>query len=257
MKFGINMFGCNVEFNRDKVGFLEEVSSWGYKYIEPCICLAEIQELVDFAWFPSNLEENMELVKKYNMIVDSAHIFSFDISEEAEIFADIATKYGINKLICSISVEKITKDSYMEILPSIIEAANIFDSRGIKLLLHNSENESKAQIDGISAYEWLLNELHGKVYAQPDVGWLYAGGINPKSFLVRNAEIVKSIHYKDFRIMNNTQIEMAIGNGDVDIKSCFEFASNADIIQISDQDSSNTTMMDDLKNTMSLFLGFY
>ena len=37
MRFGINMYGVAKEFHHDPESFLKEISSFGYRRIEPCI----------------------------------------------------------------------------------------------------------------------------------------------------------------------------------------------------------------------------
>jgi len=221
MRFGVNMFGSNVEFTADKEGFLKKVSSLGYRYIEPCIMLNDIPPLKVHAWTLSDLAENAVLLNKYGLRINSAHIFTFDIGTDADKLVEIAGKYAIKQLICPVPVKEISKDTYSKAIPVLLAAAEKFSKAGIELLLHNGENESRIRIDGVSAYEWILRELKGKVFAQPDVGWLLAGGVDPEEFLWRNEDIVRSLHYKDFKVSGDTHKETAIGTGDVDMMACF------------------------------------
>ena len=123
------------------------------------------------------------------------------------------------------------------------------------MLLHNGELDSCTLIDGIPAYEWLLNRLAGKFFAQVDVGWLLYAGIDPEEFLWKHEEQVRSLHYKDFKKSGASFKETPIGTGLVDMMGCFQFARYAEIIQLADQDAASSTFLGDYENLMNAFRG--
>ncbi|MBR6396834.1 MAG: hypothetical protein IKS09_07690, partial [Lachnospiraceae bacterium] len=194
MRFGVNLFGSNIEFTKDKEGFLKAISELGYRYVEPCIRFMDVPGLNEHAWSLDELSENFVLLKKYGLKIYSAHIFSADIKKDAGALVGLAKGYEIKQFICPVMVKEHTKEAYEGLIPVISSVADTLKEAGAELLLHNGENESKARIEGLSAYEWLLHKLKGKAYAQPDVGWLYAGGTDPESFLWRNEDQIRSLH---------------------------------------------------------------
>ena len=113
------------------------------------------------------------------------------------------------------------------------------EKEGISLLIHNDAAASGNRVGGKSVYEAFL-ELSG-AYAQPDVGWLLHGGIDPEAFLWRNKDWIRSLHYKDMDASGN---EVPIGTGAVDMAACFQFARAAELIQYADQDSSDDFFSD-------------
>ncbi|MBP5305671.1 MAG: PD40 domain-containing protein [Lachnospiraceae bacterium] len=253
MRFGVNLFGSTVEFTKDKEGFLKKISELGYRYVEPCISFIDAPGLREHAWSLTELKENYDLLKKYGLKINSVHVFSADIKNDAAALADLAGEYDIKQFICPLMVKEQTKEAYEGLIPVLSSVSDTLKEAGAELLLHNSENESKARIEGVSAYEWVLHKLKGKAYAQPDVGWLYAGGTDPEEFLWRNEDQIRSLHYKDFKKTGDTFTEVAIGTGDIDMMAAFQFARYAEVIQISDQDSAATTMLADLESTAGKF----
>ncbi|WP_051209198.1 PD40 domain-containing protein [Butyrivibrio sp. WCD3002] len=125
---------------------------------------------------------------------------------------------------------------------------------GCQLLIHNEDADIKTKINGVSAYEYLLEICLGKVYAQVDAGWAMHAGENPVSLLWRNKDLVKSVHYKDFeKDADGSFREVRIGDGELDVGSVFQFARAQGLIQIADQDSSDGDIIDDLKHFRESF----
>ena len=53
-----------------------------------------------------------------------------------------------------------------------MKAADMLETFGVRLLLHNEAGDIQAKIAGKTAYEHLLDLCMGKVGAQVDVGWV-------------------------------------------------------------------------------------
>ncbi len=237
------MWGLNPSFLDDKENFLKRITKAGLRYMEPCLVLDPIPELKRFTWTPEDFKENEPLLKKYGVLTDSVHVFTPDIYDDAERIIPLAKQYGIKHVVLPCPKFE-AKEAYEGLAPYISEAGDEFAKAGIELLIHNGKEESEAQIDGISAYEWLIKNTGKNVYAEPDIGWLLYGGTDPEEFLWKYEDKVKLLHYKDVKKTDGVYDEVEIGTGDVDCPACFQFARAKEIIQILDQDGSDGDFLD-------------
>lgn len=256
MRFGIQLYGVDKkskEYPEDFFGFLSES---GYRTVEPCILLRDHGAFSGKGWTEEDMSRYMPILKNAGLEVLSCHVLTKEPEAVTEEMAVLAVRYGIRQFVwnCPDTVEE---QAFKKFAGICMAAADRLKECKAQLLLHNGAKEIAENINGKPAYEWLLEECGGKVGAQPDVGWIFAGGTEPEAFLWRNAEYIKSIHYKDFKKDINTGMfyETAIGRGEVDIKSCFQFARAMEIPQFADQDSSREDITKDIKETAVFLSG--
>lgn len=233
MRYGLQMFGLNPIFLRDKDAFLKRVTAAGYRYLEPCLMLDPIPGMEEHAWTEADFEENRPLLEKYGVQIHSCHVFTQDISADLSRLVPFAKKYGIRQLVLPCP---------KEINPAVsIDLTRVGDAlkkHGIEFLLHNDKDDL--------GYAWLLNVCGDSVGAQVDVGWLLYNGIDPEAFLWKYQNKVRSLHYKDFEDTPDGLRETAVGRGLVDMMACFQFARAAEIIQIVDHDGSKGDFLEDM-----------
>lgn len=256
MKFGIQLYGLDENCKENTAIFLSALSEMGYRMAEPCILLEDSGEFGGKGWPAESIDYYMAALCEAGLKVLSCHILTKKPESAVEQMAALADKYGIRQFVWNCP-DRIDEDTYKKFAGICIAAAESLERCNARLLLHNGVKEIAEKINGKSAYEWVLEECGGKVGAQPDVGWLLAGGEEPESFLWRNAEYIESIHYKDFKkdAKSGVFYEKAAGCGEVDIKSCFQFARAREIPQFVDQDSSTADIMDDIKSAAVLLAG--
>lgn len=245
MRFGVQMYGLNPIFLKDKEAFLRRITAAGYRYVEPCLTFDPVPGLEDRLWLPSDFAENRPLLAEYGVTICSCHVFTKDLAGDLERLIALSKEYGISQLVlpCPAFETDREGDAWAAKLAA---AADTLRSVHIELLLHNDRNDSALRPDGVSRYEWLLRRCGGKVGAQADTGWLLHGGTDPETFLWRNEKIVRSLHYKDMERTAEGMREIGIGHGEVDMMACVQFARAAEIIQIADQDGSRGDFLEDL-----------
>ena len=237
MRYGIQMFGINPVFQKDPEAFLRRITAAGYRYLEPCLMMHYEEELSSHAWTLDDLAAYGPLLARFGVKINSAIIFTADLAADAEKLIPAAKSAGMQQIVM-LSPEFESEEQYRSLVPQIRKTAAVFQAAGLELLMHNGGPDCAARIGGISAYEWLLREAGGCLYAQPDVGWMLWGGVDPEEFLWRNQALVRSFHYKDFVRTAGGMQETEIGTGLVDMAACFQFARYAEVIQYADQDSS-------------------
>ncbi len=259
MRFGVNMFGMSELCRENPEQFFAHVSSLGYGQIEPCIALSELGGFEHVIWKVSDFEAYYERLVHYGLEPVSCHIFSNDFQKEIPTLEKLVKKYGVKQFVIGCPRE-INREIYEKFAEKAIALAESLTSFGAELLLHNNPQEIETQIDGISAYEWLLKACHGTVGAQADAGWLLFGGKDPEAFLWEHKAIIKSLHYKDIKgtskDMDTDGSNICLGKGKVDAFACFQFARAMGIPQIMDQDTSDVGMLEDLAEGKKLLDSF-
>ncbi len=243
MRYGVSLFGLNPLFREDPELCLARLSQAGYRYLEPCICDTAEEPFAGHVWTTAQLEEYLPLLRKFGMLVFSAHVFPQDLAGELPQLLSLAKTYGIPQLVIPCPGFE-TEAEGLENAKALTAAAEILQAEGIELLLHNSGPACARRVGGFCAYEWLLHQCGDALGAQADVGWLRHGGVDPEAFLWRNEKRIRSLHYKD---MSPEGTEVPIGRGVVDMLACFQFARAAEIIQLADQDSSPGNFLEDLE----------
>lgn len=246
MRYGLAMFGMSKAFRENPEGFLKTMSEAGYRYLEPCLYEESIPMLAPFTWTAEDWENYAPLLEKYGFFTDSIHVFPLDLSARLPEYIKLCKQHHVHQLVLPCRKQ----ENYTAYLKELTDAAELLEKEGIELLLHNGKDVSEEYLDGVSIYEWVLQNCSAKVYAQADVGWLLYGGTDPETFLWRNQNIVKSLHYKDFDAENR---EVPIGTGRVDMTACFQFARAVEIIQLADQDTVDFPA--DPQRTMDMFRG--
>ncbi len=249
MRYGVQLFGPNPLFLKDPETFLARLQKAGYRYLEPCLALDEIPDLSQRVWTTEDLDRFLPLLAKYDFAVESCHVFSRDLDSDLPALIRIAQQHHIRQYVlpCPLYSQELL---FRNMARTVSLAAEILAQEDISLLIHNDGPTSQGRVGEQSVYEAFLDLCGDAVGAQPDVGWLQFGGIDPETFLWKNQKRVRSLHYKD--VAGNPLKEVPIGTGCVDTAACFQFARAVEIVQYADQDSSEDFLAD-LDRTAALF----
>ena len=245
MRYGVQMFGINSIYLQDKLQFLTRMAVAGYRFLEPCVSLAPIEALAGHLWLPADLEADMPLLRKYGFSVESAHVFTRDLAADLPALICLSRQFGIRQYVLPCPVFS-NAEVFAAMANTISQAAEALAAEEISLLIHN---DSRSTGD----YERFLSLCSPAVGAQPDVGWLLHGGIDPETFLWKHQDRIRSLHYKDMTSGPRGMEETAIGTGLVDVTACFQFARAVEIIQYADQDGTRGDFLQDLENTANIF----
>lgn len=250
MKFGIQLYGLNEICNENAEKLFEGLKSYGYTMIEPCFAV-DHDEIATKGWPKSKIDGFMSMAACHGLSVSSCHILTQDYEAAIDLMVGYAKKYNIGQFVWGLP----HKDEVQAFVAICTKAAKKLRAVNAELLIHNGPNEISDKMEGKSVYEWFLKQCNGAVYAEPDVGWIVAGGGNPETFLRENNQYIKSIHYKDMKMaLDGSYSECALGCGVVDIDVSFKVACRLDIPHIIDQDISETDIMMDIKNSVEYLL---
>lgn len=105
-----------------------------------------------------------------------------------------------------------------------------------RLLIHNGQPDVGVTINGMTAYEYLVECCMGKAGMQFDLGWCAAGGVDPQLLLKRSADKIESLHFKDFKKPGVSDRDIYIGGGSVDSMPFVKFGLEENLPMFVDQD---------------------
>lgn len=231
MRYGLQMYGLNPIFLRDKEGFLKRIKAAGYRYLEPCLILGDFPGMEGHGWTEADFAENWPLLDQYGVTIHSCHVFTRDIFADLPRIVDIARKYAIAQIVLPCP-----KEINPAVASDLTQVGDALQRVGLQLLIHNDK--------GDLGYGWLLMASGSSVGAQVDVGWLLYNGTDPETFLWKFKHKVWSVHYKDFDAQKQ---EVCVGRGTVVMMACFQFARAMELIQIIDQDGSQGDFLEDVE----------
>ena len=194
---------------------LVKLQKIGFSYIEPCLAMEPIPGFEKAFWPKEVFSAQVPLLRSLGLQLRSAHIVGADLLREADWLLQIAREHGIRFYVVKVP-QDLDRASLDHAAADYCHLADVLADAGIRLALHNDAEEIERRVDGISAYEYLINRCQGKLYAQVDIGWMHYAGEDVLEFLERQKERVLSIHYKDF----DAQGQPAhIGQGAVKVES--------------------------------------
>ena len=246
MKTGVQLFGVLVNRrDADVPRTLEALRDMGFGQIEPCVALEDIPGMEHCIWPEGKLREYLGRVADMGLEIPSCHVFARDMAASAEALAALARDCGIRRLVVK-SPGELTEASLRRAAEDYTRAAEALAEAGAELLIHNESADIAARLDGVTAYERLLDLCGGKVFAQVDVGWALHGGEDPEALLRRNAGRVRSLHFKDFARRDGALAEVVPGHGVVDTAACLRFALDNGCPRIIDMDGFPGGMEADL-----------
>ncbi|NLO84576.1 MAG: sugar phosphate isomerase/epimerase [Clostridiales bacterium] len=250
MKFGIQMYGLRDMCKRDPKALFQNLHESGFDKFEPCVVVGETLPGMDAFWTEAEFAQNLPLLKANGLSIPSCHVFFQDPLKDAPALAAFAKKYGIPQLVigCWTAFDKPSLEAFSKKLCVIAHALQEVDAM---LLIHNGAADVSAKVDGVSAYEWVLDACGGMVFSQLDTGWMQVGGVDPVSFLERKSAVIRSLHHKDFLAGSTGTPDVAIGSGMVDTLACYRLGLAYDVPQIFDQDCG--AMLMDAQNTLKFF----
>lgn len=247
MRYGVQLYGGMPYFNANPSAFLKSLAQAGYDVIEPCLLLQG--EPLPFAWTLENLAEYVTLAKSFGLGFDSCHIFADDFSTCVPQMLKAAQIAGFKRFVVGYN-GAFTREALDAFADRCTYTCDMLAEHGLELWIHNCGAEIAAQIDGISAYEYILKRCDGKLGAQVDTGWVVCGGVDLKTLLERSEAYIRSIHHKDVTSPSLTPENVPLNRGIVDNVFAHAFALKRDLPQLVDQDSSNGWLMDDLAKSV-------
>lgn len=253
MKYGINLYGA-LKDRKDTLGALGELKALGYRAVEPCVSPEAIEGWAHVIWPAAWLKANLARIREMGLEVSSVHLVGWSAATQRNQLAELAAACGLRQLVVK-SPEALTEASVHQAAMEYMLLADALHEVGAELLVHNERADIETRFNGRTAYERLIAQCLGRVYAQVDAGWAMAGGEDPEALLWRLGPTVRSLHYKDFRVADGRLVPTPIGGGDLDVTACFQFARAMGIPQLVDLDEFGPDPAADLQASLKALSG--
>ena len=283
MIIGANTFGLKADLYRDFEGTLQRLKGIGFNAIEVCTIpdsqgmeppadlSPEVLEALrnspaaHIFWPFSTAKKRIAKMREAGFVVDSVHVNlpkngteekAETLAEEILVFAkDTDIRYFVTSPMCGLSEMK-ERTPWLQLMAAKIRAGGCF------LLMHNHAHECASE-DGTSAIEYAL-EACPDLFAEPDAGWMVAGGMDPVPFMMVYAHRILHLHLKDF-FPGKTEADgdgrfSPIGEGVLPLREVLQASKCCNLSEyglIIDQDASLGDFIEDLRtgreNVLKLF----
>lgn len=240
MDLGIQLYGpiANGSMNfRDLMAGLKNV---GYKMAEPCISLDGKSGAPTF-WQPEELADKFAVLNELGLEVISAHVSSVNYLDTIPVMCELADKYHVKQFV--VGMPEATEAAVKERALVYRQLAAALEEHGAELLLHNGKPDM-APIRDITAYEYMIELCMGKLGMQFDTGWAARGGVDPMVIIRRSYDSIRSLHYKDFNMNNDTDVDVCIGDGTLDNEDYMKFGQEKGIPIFVDADTYDKVLDD-------------
>jgi sugar phosphate isomerase/epimerase len=141
-----------------------------------------------------------------------------------------------------------SRDEVLEIADGLNRLAEIAAEVGVEVGYHNHFWEFESEIDGGPAFDVLLGALDPRVFLEIDTYWAAVGGQSPAELLSRLGDRVRLIHVKDGPITLDTEMQVAAGEGAMDIPAVLAAAPNA--IRVVELDAYSGDVFDAVERSL-------
>lgn len=245
MEFGVQLYGVSEMTKSNPDALFARIHEMGFRTVEPCVVFGSATGFENIVWTPSIMEATFPFIQKHHLSVASCHVFTDDISVQADDVCAFARRYGIKTLVipCPLSADQAEKA-----INGCREFVEKLRGQHIDLLVHNGSQELTTRVGDTSLYEWFVASIGAGM--QADVGWLAHAGYDVERFLWHNEKTVRSLHYKDLSEVP------ASAASTLPYDQCFHFACSMGIPQVVDQDSSNGDIMEDIFRIVRRLMAF-
>ena len=181
MKFGVQLYGPLNNMQGEVLEKLSALAKAGITEIEPCMTTGPILGPEGVIWPADWLLAHVEEIRDMGLRIVSIHVFAENLVQSMDKLKAIAEKTGLKQFVVK-TPENSTESILQQTALNYMKAADMLETFGVRLLLHNEAGDIQTKIAGKTAYEHLLDLCMGKVGAQVDVGWVQFGGEDPVAF---------------------------------------------------------------------------
>lgn len=245
MILGLQLYGPIANSKMELKELLSGLKKIGIDRVEPCISLDGKSNNPSF-WSMEKCGEIFPVLNELGLEVISCHVASEDLNTSIPEICSLVDDFGIKQIV--VGTGDLNELAIQERAFLYRKIADILAAHGAELLLHNGKPDIATKIQGRTAYEYMIDICLGKVGMQFDTGWCARGGEDPLTFIKRNEGRIKSLHYKDFDMTKDSDVDTWIGNGTLDNEIFMQFARLKGIPQFIDADTYDNVIEDVTKS---------
>jgi sugar phosphate isomerase/epimerase len=199
------LWSLHDEASTDLFGVLEKVAELGYPAVET-ISL--------YGHAPGAVRDRLATL---GLVLCSAHA-PFPAGEEAEAILDTYEEAGADTLVWSLEPEEFAdRATMLRGLRRVNDGAANAAGRSMRVAYHNHFAEFRAEFDGRTAYDVLLEALDPAVVIELDTYWAHTGGADPAAVAAGLGARLESVHLKDGPALGMDDYMVPFGEGVVDV----------------------------------------
>ncbi len=123
-----------------------------------------------------------------------------------------------------------TKENVDRFLSELQPALEKIKAAGMVFNYHNHDFEFKSLDSGILHFDYLIENTDSEVFHfTPDVGWIDYAGYDPVEYMKKLSGRVDVCHFKDYKIINGERKFVTLGEGEVDLKACYDICEELNV----------------------------
>lgn len=245
MILGLQLYGPIACGKMDLEAMLRGIKNIGIDRVEPCISLDGKSTNPSF-WSMEKCRKIFPLLKEIGLKVISCHVASENLNDSINEMCLLVDTFGVKQIV--VGMPELNEVAIQEKAFLYRKIADILEEHNAELLVHNGKPDIAVKIQGRTAYEYLIDICLGKVGMQFDTGWCARGGEDPWEFIKRNHARIKSLHYKDFDMTKDSDVDTCIGDGTLDNEIFMQFGRFTGIPQFIDADTYSDVIADASKS---------
>jgi len=238
---GIQLFTLMNEIDKDTMGTLQKVASFGYKNIETAFSKQA-------GIYGKTPKEFKTLLQDMGMNWRSHHVIGGalklppgykmpngadgkpitmpvmkNLTNNSQELIDTVAEGGIKYIVCA-NIPVTTADEIKQAAVVLQRAGEQAKKAGLQLVYHNHANEF-GNTGGIVAYDYFLSQVNADILKMElDLGWAFKAGKNPVDIFKQNPGRFPLWHVKDMTAAGDI---VAFGEGVYDFKATFINAKKA------------------------------
>ena len=236
MKLGLQLYTVRDAYQTQEElkEVLRNVKDMGYEGVE----------FAGYAGFAA--EELKAFLEEIKLEPISSHVAIGELEAKAEEALEYAKKLGCKWLVCCWAPASNVAE-VEHLVTELNRVKKLASEYGIELLYHNHPHEFKAIEDGSIPMDKISNVCNLEL----DTYWVFNVGIEPCTYIQKNAEKISLIHIKDGNLSGNP---CAIGEGYNNIKGIQKISEEIGIEWlIVENDNPTPDGLSDVRRSMQYF----
>ncbi|MBS1682814.1 MAG: sugar phosphate isomerase/epimerase [Bacteroidetes bacterium] len=220
MKIGLQLYTLRDVINKDVLGTLQQIASFGYQELES-------YGYTDGKLFGLPIKEVATMTSDLGMKITSGH-YGIDLFTDWERAANDAKEIGCSNMVVPSlpQANRQNLDSIKKTCEQMNRQAEVCKKYEIQFGYHNHADEF-AVIEGKTVYEWMLSLLDPKLVSmEMDIYWVTYAGQNPLKWFENYSGRFQQWHVKDMSKTDRKR-NADLGTGTIDFKAIFAKANLA------------------------------
>lgn len=209
----VQLYSVRSQLELDPLATVRRIAELGFEAVEP-YGFADLEH-----WYTDALAQT-------GLAAPSGHASVVDVDDPDAVFA-AATRLGITTVIDPmVRADWSDEAAVVAAAGRLNERARQAADHGLTVGYHNHDAEL-VDIGGRPALELLADHLDPEVVLQVDLFWAALAGVDVPGLLGRLGTRVRSLHVKDGILADGPDAQVALGDGDVDLRGALAAAPQA------------------------------